>query len=58
MISGASKFKVVNVKADLVTLNAEADITLDAAKLVGERYVIEGDLLDGALPLFGEGSFE
>ena len=58
MISGASTFQVENVKADLTTLSAEVDISLAAAKLVGEKYVLEGDILNGALPVFGEGRFE
>ena len=58
VITGASKFKVDGVKADLTQLTAEANISLDVARLVGEHYVLEGDLLDGALPIFGEGRFE
>ena len=58
VISGAATFVVNNVKADLTTLNAEIDIGLAAARLVGERYVLEGDILNGALPVWGDGKFE
>jgi len=57
VVTGASNFKVVDVKSDLTTLKNEIDISLDAAKLVGEHYVLEGDLFNGALDIFGEGSF-
>jgi len=57
VVSGASKFKVENVKADLVTLKNEIDISLVVAKLVGEHYVLSGDILNGALEIFGEGAF-
>jgi hypothetical protein len=57
VISGASNFKVDSVKTDLVKFGAEVNISLDAAKVVGEKYVIEGDILNGALPLWGEGPF-
>jgi len=57
VITGASNFKVVDAKADLTTLTTNIDISLDAAKLVGEKYVLQGDLFNGALEIFGEGSF-
>jgi hypothetical protein len=58
VITGASKFVVEGVKADLTLLTTEVDISLNVARLVGEHYILEGDLLDGALPIFGEGKFE
>jgi hypothetical protein len=58
VITGASKFKVDSVTADLIKLTSEANISLDVARLVGDHYVLEGDLLDGALPIFGEGAFQ
>jgi len=58
VVTGASNFQVVNVKADLTLLTTEVDISLAAARLVGEHYDLVGDLLDGALPLWGNGSFE
>jgi hypothetical protein len=50
VVTGAANFKVENVKTDLIALSAEVDISLEAARLVGEHYVN-----NGALPLFGEG---
>jgi hypothetical protein len=57
VITGASKFQVGDVAADLNTLKTEVNILLAAANLKGEHYVLEGDLLNGALPVFGEGAF-
>lgn len=56
-ITGASTFKVVSVVTDVVALTAVIDISVDALKLVGEHYVLEGDL-NGLLPLWGEGAFQ
>jgi hypothetical protein len=58
VITGAADFKVDNVKTDLDKLSADVDISLDAARLEGEHYKLEGDILNGALPVEGEGSFE
>jgi len=58
VITGASSFKVENVQTDLTTLTAVIDISLDAARVVGDRYVMTGSLLNGALDVFGDGSFE
>jgi len=58
VITGASNFKVENVVTDLDLLIAVIDISLDAATIVGEHYNLTGDLLDGALDLFGEGAFQ
>ena len=58
MITGAADFKVDDVKTNLDTLSADVDISLDAARLEGEHYKLEGDILNGALPVDGEGRFE
>jgi hypothetical protein len=58
VITGAAKFEVAKVTADLTKLTAEIDITLAAARVEGERYSLEGDILNGALPVWGEGRFE
>jgi len=57
VVTGASNFKVEDAKADLTSLVTKIDISLDAARLAGEHYVLEGDLFDGLLEIFGEGSF-
>jgi hypothetical protein len=57
-ITGASEFKVENVITDTTTaLSASIDFSLDSVKLVGD-YVLDGTLLNGALPVYGEGSFQ
>ena len=58
VITGASTFKVENVKTEETTpLSAEIDFSLAAATLVGD-YELDGTLLNGALPVYGNGPFE
>jgi hypothetical protein len=58
VITGIANFKVDRVKTDLTALSAEVDISLDAARVEGEHYQITGDILNGALPVDGDGCFE
>jgi hypothetical protein len=58
VIRGASKFVVESVKTDPDNLRAEVDISLAEARVEAEHYKLEGDLLNGALPLEGEGRLE
>lgn len=58
MVSGAGNFRVDAVRADINTLRVEVDISLDEARIEGEHYKLEGDILNGALPVEGEGRFE
>lgn len=58
VITGISTFKVESVKTDLNALTAVIDISVAVIRLVGERYVLEGELLGGLLPVWGEGKFE
>lgn len=57
VITGAANFKVVNVKADLVTLKAETTISLDTARVEGTHYNLTGTLY-GTVPVYGEGRFQ
>ena len=56
-MTGASSFKVGSVKADMTTLKAEINVTLDEILVYGEHYNLTGAILDGALEVFGEGYF-
>jgi len=57
VITGNSKFKIVSVVTDETAKSAVIDISLDAAKVVGEHYVLDGDI-GGVLPVWGEGAFQ
>ena len=56
-VTGASNFNVVSVVTNQVALSAVIDISLDAAKVVGEHYKVDGNL-NGLMELWGEGAFE
>ena len=55
VITGASKFVVVSVVVNPDLLTAVIVISLDVLKVVGEHYVLDGNL-NGLLDLWGEGS--
>jgi hypothetical protein len=58
VITGAANFKVYCVKTDPDNLRADVVISFDAVRVEGEHCKLERYILNGLLPVEGEGRFE